>query len=308
MRAIITGGTGFQGKYLIAELAKAGYEVIVLSRNPDQYSPALPNGARLVRWDARSSQGWGELANGAQAIINLAGENMAAGRWTEQSKKTILSSRVNAGKAVVQAVEQASQKPKVVIQASAVGYYGPGGDTAITEESPAGSDFQAGVCKEWEASTAAVTQQGVRQVIIRTGLPLATDGGVLERYLLPFKLYAGGPLGSGKQWTPWIHMTDQIGAMRFLIENSATAGAYNLCAPNPVTNKQFAQALGKALGKPSVIPVPGFALNLVFGEMADEMLLVGWRQMPERLLNAGYQFRFPEIGEALKDLIKTKAA
>jgi uncharacterized protein len=304
MRAIIAGGTGFQGKYLITELTNAGYEVIVLSRNPDQYKLPLPKGARLELWDAQTSQGWGSLADGADTIVNLAGENMAAGRWTDKSKQVIRSSRVNAGKAIVQAVEQVANKPKVVIQASAVGYYGPSNDQKITEDSPPGNDFQASVCRDWEASTEPVEALGVRRVIIRTGLPLAPDGGVLERFLLPFKLYAGGPLGSGKQWTPWIHMTDQVGAIRFLIENSETSGAFNLCSPNPVTNKQMVQAIGKAMGRPAVVPVPGFALNMLFGQMANEMLLVGWRELPDRLLKAGFQFRFPEIEPALRDLLK----
>jgi uncharacterized protein len=304
MRAIITGGTGFQGKYLITELANAGYEVIVLSRHPDQYKLKLPDGVRLEWWDAKSSQGWGSLADGADAIVNLAGENMAAGRWTEKSKQEIRSSRVNAGKAIVQSIEQVPNKPKVVIQASAVGYYGTREDQKISEDSPPGNDFQASVCLDWEASTAPVDRMGVRRVVIRTGLPLATDGGVLERFLLPFKLYAGGPLGSGKQWIPWIHMADQVGAIRFLIENPGLSGAFNLCSPNPVTNKQLAQAIGKAMGRPSILPVPGFAMKLVFGQMADEMLLVGWRELPDRLLKAGYRFRFPEIDPALRDLLK----
>lgn len=304
MRAIIAGGTGFQGKYLIAELAAAGYEVIVLSRNPDQYANQLPTGVRLELWDAQSAQGWGSLADGADAIVNLAGENMAAGRWTEKNKQVIRSSRVNAGKAIVQAIEQVVNKPKVVIQASAVGYYQANEEQKIIEDSPAGNDFQASVCQEWESSSAPVETMGVRRVIIRTGLPLATDGGVLERFLLPFKLYAGGPIGSGKQWTPWIHMTDQVGAIRFLMENPKLSGAFNLCSPNPVTNKQMAQAIGKVMGRPAILPVPGFAMNLLFGQMADEMLLVGWRELPDRLLKAGYQFRFPEIEPALRDLLK----
>ena len=304
MRVIITGGTGFQGRPLSANLVNAGYEVIVLSRNPQAYKEQLPSGVRIEQWDGQSAQGWGMLAEGAEAIINMAGENMAAGRWTEKSKQIIRSSRINAGKAVTEAIAQAKDKPKVVIQASAVGYYPSGSDQVLTEESPNGNDFQASVCLDWEASTVLVEQSGVRRVVIRTGIPLSPEGGVLGRYLLPFKLFAGGPLGSGKQWTPWIHMADQIGAIRFLLENPLTSGIYNLCSPNPVSNKQFAQAIGKAMGRPSVVPVPGFALNMVFGEMADEMLLVGWRALPKRLQEAGYVFRFPEIGPALQDLLK----
>ena len=302
MRIIFTGGTGFQGRHLSNHLAKAGYEVVLLSRNPDAYLGKFSSGIRIERWDGQSALGWGKLADGAEAIINLAGENMAAGRWNEKSKQIIRSSRVKAGQAVTQAIEQASQPPKVVIQASAVGYYHSGGNQVITEDEPSGNDFQASVCQDWEASTAGVEALGIRRVIIRTGLPLSPDGGILRRYLLPFKLYAGGPLGSGNQWTPWIHMADQVGAIRFLIENSQTSGPYNLSAPNPVSNKQFAQAIGTAMRRPAVLPVPGFALNLVFGEMANEMLLVGWRVLPKRLLEAGYTFHFSDIDAAMQDI------
>lgn len=300
-RVIITGGTGLIGRRLAADLVEGGYEVIVLSRNPGR-ATNLPAGVQAVAWDARTAVGWGELAEGAAAIVNLAGENIGESRWSEERKRRILESRLNAGAAVVEAVKAAGTKPRVVIQSSAVGYYGPRGDEVVTEETPPGDDFLANVCKQWEASTAAVETMGVRRAVIRTGVVLSTEAGALPRLLLPFRLFAGGRLGSGRQWWPWIHIADEVRAIRFLIETETAQGPFNLCAPNPLTNAEFGRVLGRVMGRPAVLPAPAFAIRLVFGEMAT-VVLDGQRVVPHRLQEMGFDFLFPEAEAALRNLL-----
>ncbi len=302
MRVIITGGTGLIGRALAADLAAAGREVIVLSRNP-QRSPAMPPGVRLEKWDGRTAQGWGDLADGAEAIVNLAGESIAGGRWTAARKRRIRESRLAAGAAVVEAVVAARQKPHVVVQASGAGYYGPRGDELILEDTLPGTDFLGQLAVEWETSTAPVEAMGVRRVVVRTGVVLSREGGALPRLILPFRFFVGGPLGRGRQWVPWIHITDEVRAVRFLMENPDAREPYNLTAPNPVPNAQMARVLGRVLGRPSWLPVPAPALRLLLGEMAD-VLLTGQRAVPQRLLEAGFIFRFPELDAALADLLR----
>jgi uncharacterized protein (TIGR01777 family) len=301
MRVIITGGTGLIGRALSADLASDGHEVIVLSRSPER-ATGLPASVRAERWDARTADGWAHLADGADAIVNLAGENIGAGRWTEERKRRILDSRLDAGRAVVQAVEQASQKPGVVIQASGIGYYGPRGDEEITEDGLPGNDFLAQVAFRWEASTEPVEALGLRRAIIRTGVVLSAKEGAFPRLLLPFRLFVGGPLGSGRQWFPWIHLEDEAAAIHYLIENEAASGPFNLSAPNPLTNAEFSRVLGRVMGRPAFMPTPGFALRLLFGEMAT-LVLDGQRGVPRRLSGLGFQFRFPEAEAALRDLL-----
>ena len=307
MRVIITGGTGLIGAALAESLAKDGHDVVVLSRNPANAASGLQKGIRAERWDGHTAAGWGHLADGAGAIVNLAGESIAGanpllGRWTPARKRVIRESRLNAGKAVVEAVRAAATKPQVVVQSSAVGYYGPRGDEVVNESTPAGSDFLGKLAKEWEASTQAVEALGVRRAIARTGLPVTKKGGFFPPVLLQHKLLAGGPMGSGRHYWPWIHMDDEIAALRFLIESGAE-GPFNLSAPNPVTNKQFSQTLAKVLGRPAFIPAPGFAVKLALGELGDSLLLTGQRQVPERLTALGFQFKFPELEAALRDAV-----
>lgn len=308
MRIIITGGTGQVGKVLAADLLKDGHEVIALSRNPGKPHD-LPAGIRVEKWDARTADGWGHLADGADAIVNLAGENLAGysffpARWTESRKQLLRDSRLNAGKAIVAAVQQAASKPRVVVQASAVGYYGPHDNSvALAEDAPAGDDFLGEICVEWEDSTKAVEALGVRRVITRGGVVLSFEEGALARLALPFKLFAGGPMGSGKQPFPWIHPADQAAATRFLIENETASGAFNLAAPEATTNGEFAKILGKVMRRPSWIPVPGFAMRLMFGEVAA-VVLEGQRAIPQRLKEMGYTFRFPTAEAALRDIYR----
>jgi uncharacterized protein (TIGR01777 family) len=257
---------------------------------------------QVVRWDGRTSAGWEKLAEGADAIINLAGENLSTGRWTEARKREIVQSRVNAGRAVVEAVSRASIKPRVVVQASAVGFYGPRGDEEVTEQAGPGDDFLARVCRQWEASTEPVEALGVRRVIARTGVVLSMEGGALPRMALPFRFFAGGQVGSGRQWFPWIHIEDEARAILWLVEHGR-AGAYNLTAPDVTTNRKFSRVLGQAMGRPSAIPVPALALKALFGEMST-VLLEGQRAVPARLLAEGFQFRFPEVEGALHNLVR----
>jgi len=303
MKVIITGGTGLIGSALAKSLTQENHEVIVLSRSPKK-ARNLPPAVQVVAWDGQSAKGWGHLADGAEAIVNLAGESIGDGRWTAERKRRIRNSRLNAGLAGVEAIEAAENKPKVLIQSSAVGYYGPSNGREIAEDTAAGNDFLAQICVEWEESTAAVEDMdGVRRVIIRSGVVLSTEGGAFPRMLLPFKMFAGGPIGSGKQGLSWIHLADQVAAIRFLIEHPDASGPFNLTAPNPLTNAQFGKALGKALHRPAIMPTPSFAMKLAFGEMSL-VLLEGQQTVPQRLQELGFTFEFPKAEGALRDLVK----
>ena len=301
MRIFITGGGGLIGRELTATLCYAGHEVIVLSRMPYRVQD-LPLKAKVVEWDGHTLEGWGDLVNGTDAIVNLAGANISGGRWSAPRKQLLRDSRLNAGKAVVEAVRAAVNKPRVVVQASAVGYYGARGNEEVTETTPAGSDFLAQLCKDWEASTAPVEALGVRHVIARTGVVLSPEGGALPRMMAPFRYFVGGQLGDGKQWFPWIHFTDHVNALKYFIESDSASGAYNVCAPTPVTNGEFCRILGRRMHRPSWLAVPGFALRLLFGEMAD-VLLKGQRQTPRHLQRSSFKFIYSTADAALKDII-----
>lgn len=300
-RVLITGGTGLIGRALSASMAGDGYEVVVLSRSPER-AAGLPPGVRAARWDGRTAAGWGALADGACAVVNLAGEGIADSRWTGERRRRIADSRLSAGQAVVEAVELAREKPRVLLQASGVGFYGNLLEGSASENRPAGRDYLARLAVEWEASTRRVEAMGVRRVILRTGIVLSSDGGALPRMMLPFRFFIGGRVGSGRQWMSWIHIADEVGAIRFLIENPKAVGAFNLSAPNPVTNADFGRSLGRRLRRPVVMPTPEFLLRLLYGEMAD-VLLNGQRAVPRRLTHLGYAFRFAEIDAALGDIL-----
>lgn len=311
MRVVVTGGTGLIGHELVMSLGQDGHDVVVISRNPRQAGP-MPETINFAKWDAKTGASWVEQVDGADVVVNLAGESIAGtgfipDRWTPERKKRILQSRLDAGNAVVEAIEMATKKPKVLIQASAVGYYGTHSmEVEVTEAHPAGDDFLADVCKQWEASTAKVEEMGVRRAIIRTGIVLSKKGGTLPLVALPFNFFAGGPLGSGKQPFPWIHMADEVGAIRFLIENESTSGAYNLSAPNVLTNGDFARTLGEVLGRPAFMPAPGFAFKAAFGELSI-LVLEGQKAVPSRLQEAGYEFAFPTAKDALTNIYKPES-
>ena len=307
MKIVVSGGTGLIGRMVVQDIAGDGHEVVVLSRSPKKYGDMFGENVRLVYWDGRNNGEWVNQIDGADAVVNLAGESISGSgflpdRWSTEKKRRILESRLAAGEALAKAVEAAANRPDVLLQASAVGYYGSTGDALITESSPPGDDFLALVTIDWEASTEAVDAMGLRRVIARIGLVLSTQDGALPRLLLPSRLFAGGWFGSGKQWWPWIHINDTIRALRFLIENEVAVGPYNVTAPNPVTNKEFGKALGQALGRPSAIPVPGFALRTALGEVASTVL-EGQRAVPQRLQELDFTFHYVDIDAALNDLI-----
>ena len=302
-RVIITGGTGFIGKALSALLVDHGYDVIVLTRN---ISPGSRSGTAVkpVVWDAKTSAGWLDQAEGAYAIINLAGENVAQGRWTEERKRRILQSRLDATAAVMDALKRCKKKPAVLIQASAAGYYGAGSGTAIYEEaSPSGEGFLAEVTRQWEKASEEADKQGVRRVIIRTGVVLGLKGGALDKLMLPYRFFVGGYIGPGSQFMPWIHLEDEVRAILFLMEKKNMDGAFNLTAPLPVTAKEFSRVLGKVMKRPGWIKVPSFVIKLVFGEMGAEALLSGKKVVPKRLLRAGFSFNYVELDGALESLL-----
>jgi len=297
---LVTGGSGLIGRALVAELAAVGRQVVVLSRRPEAVR-GLPAGVRAAAWDAATAQGWGHLADGALAIIHLAGQNLADWPWTKEKKRRIRESRTRSSRAVVAAIEAARDRPLALIQASGINFYGDRGDEVVSEAEPAGGGFLAEVCVEWEAATARVEALGVRRALLRSGIVLAREGGALPRMALPFKLFVGGPLGGGRQFVPWIHLADEVAAIRFLLDQKAAAGPVNLVAPETVTNRELSQELARALGRPSLLGAPALALRLGLGEMSV-MLLTSLRAVPARLEALGFSFRFPRLAAALGDL------
>lgn len=292
MKVIVAGGTGFIGRTLVADLRARGHSVDVLTRatRPDA------EGVRYLTWGPGCPGAWRAAIAGADAVVNLAGENIAQ-RWGAAVKRRILDSRVGATRDVVAALREAARRPAVLVNASAVGYYGPGNE-AVVEENAAGSDFLAGVCRDWEQEARKAEALGVRVVRLRTGIVLGKGGGALAKMLLPFKLGLGGPLGSGEQWMSWVHLDDVCGLVRFALERPELAGALNAVSPDPRTNAEFTQALGRAVHRPAFLPAPAFALRLLLGEMAG-MLLSGQKVLPEKALQSGYRFKHPALSEAL---------
>ena len=255
----------------------------------------------MLKWDAVSTGEWAGELETTDVVVNLAGENISAGRWTKKQKDKIIASRVNAGQALTRAIEQAKHKPAVLIQASGVGAYGISNEKIFIESDDYGSDFQAGVTRVWEASTQSVESMGVRRVVIRSGLVFARDKGALGLMLLPFKLFVGGKLGTGRQWLSWIHLDDEIKAIRFLMMNEKAQGIFNLTA-EPVTNRQFATSAGKVLRRPVWFPLPGFVLRLVLGELST-LILDGQNVSSKKLQDLGYQFIYPKIDDALITIV-----
>lgn len=297
MNVLIAGGTGFIGRALALEAHGKGHSVCILSRAPGKHRSSFPEGIHLAEWGP-SREGWQRHVDGADAVINLAGTGIASGLWTPARKHRILESRLTATSALVNAIRASSRRPECYIQASAVGYYGPRGEEPVTEQTPPGDDFLANVAKAWEHASEPLEDAGVRRILLRTGIVLSAEGGALPRMALPFRLFAGGPLGDGQQYMPWIHLQDEVRAIIHLVTHSTSSGAYNLTAPEPVTNRIFAAALGHTLGRPSWLPIPALLLRVVLGEMADT-LLHGQRVMPARLLSEGFQYTFPDLTTAL---------
>lgn len=291
MKVVLAGGSGFIGRRLTAALAGAGHHVAVLSRRSGAGS------VRTIVWDGRTQGPWAEEVRTADAVVNLAGESIAARRWTRAQKELLRSSRLDPTRALVRAMTSRTT-PGTLVSTSAVGYYGDVPDGVVTEEHPPGTGFLADLSVEWESAAREAESSGTRVVLPRIGVVLDRNGGALERMVPFFRSYLGGPLGSGRQWFPWVHLDDVVGAILFALATPALAGPANLTAPHPVSMKVFAASLGRALGRPSWAPVPPFALRLLLGEMAG-MLLGGQRAVPAALLRHGYTFRHPELDPAL---------
>ncbi len=297
MNILITGGTGFIGTPLTRELRSAGHRVVVTTRRQtDSKDKITWNPPELIPADTISK---------FDAVINLAGEPIAPQRWSKERKKRILSSRIDTTRALVESIKNVNARPKVLVSASAIGYYGPHGDEYVTEDSLPADDFLASVCKQWEAEAYKALDLGMRVVTVRIGGVLEADGGALPQMALPFKFFLGGPIGSGRQWFSWIHRDDIIGIIKFALENESISGPLNLTAPNPVTNKEFSSALGKVLHRPSFVPVPGFVLQLTLGELGA-VLLTGQRVLPEKVLKAGYKFKYDKVENALEAIFKKR--
>jgi uncharacterized protein len=296
MIVAITGASGFIGPRLIARLQRDGFQPRAIGRR----DPGIP-GVQFARWDAYAGEPPDDALRDAAAVIHLAGEPVAQ-RWSDRIKKAIRDSRVQGTRRLVDAIARLSAKPRVLISASAIGYYGDRGDEILNETATPGSDFLAGVCVEWERETRKAMDHGLRAVALRFGIVLGKEGGALHQMLGPFRAGVGGPAGSGRQWVSWIHQDDAVELMLFALQNDGIAGPLNATAPHPVRNLDFAQALGHAVHRPSLVPTPKFALRLMFGELAD-VLLASQRVVPEVATRAGFHFRYPELPGALRQIL-----
>ncbi|MHB8841813.1 MAG: TIGR01777 family oxidoreductase [Candidatus Aquicultor sp.] len=300
MKVLVVGGTGFVGIPLCCELNRRGWDVAVLARTVTTAEHALGPGYTIIHWPDTSKIPK-EALSGAKAIINLAGESIGDKRWTNRRKEQILSSRVLTTRRIVDAMRDLEEKPEVLVNASAIGYYGPHTDEKLCEDEPNGTDFLANVTKAWEDEAAKAEALGVRVVMVRIGVVLE-NGGVLARMITPFKLYIGGPVGSGRQWFSWVHRDDLVGIIIAAIENDRLRGPVNATAPTPITMKEFSKQLGRALSRPSWLPLPGFILKIALGEMSD-MLLTGQRVLPCKALGAGYIFKYETAEAALSTIL-----
>jgi len=296
MRILITGGSGFVGQRLCEQLDADGHDLLVVSRSPDKAADALPDGAdiraRIADFDDAAPE----------AIVNLAGEPIAEGRWTDAKKKRIVESRVDTTREVVELCGRLETPPKVLVSASAVGYYGDQGDRDVTEETERNEEWLSEICVKWEAEARRAAEHGVRVAIVRIGLVMDEGGGMLAKMLPAFKFGLGSKLGDGSQYMPWIHRDDLVRAILFLLEHDECDGPYNGSAPNPVTNAEFTKTLASHLNRPTFLPAPAPALKLAFGEMSH-VLLTGAKMLPKRLEDAGFEFRYPTLDDALAEIL-----
>jgi uncharacterized protein len=311
MKIVVAGGTGFLGAPLCGSWADEGHEVLVLTRTlaagRRQHEPGtgVPGVTRIGWSPVDGGEPLTAMIDGATAVVNLAGESLDTKRWTDQRKHAIRDSRLGATRALAGAIRTCGTPPAVFISGSAVGYYGDRGNEMVAEDAPAGHDFLARLCAEWEEQARAAERPGLRIVLIRTGIVLERSGGALPRMMLPFRFFAGGPLGSGRQYVSWIHRLDWIETVRWAVDAPSAIGPINATAPHPVTNRQFARALGRAMHRPAVAPgVPRFALRLAVGDIADAVV-TGQRAIPAKALAAGFHFRYPEIDIALRGIFET---
>ncbi len=298
MKILISGSHGLVGKALIKSLTADGHEVHRLVRHP------ASAGSSDIEWQPNHGTIDAQQVEGFDAVVHLAGESIASGRWTDDKKRRIRESRISGTQLLSKVLTQLVNPPSVFISASAIGYYGNRGEELLTEQSKPGDDFLAQVCIEWEQSSHPPAAKHIRTIQARFGIILDTEGGALEKMLTPFRMGVGGKIGDGKQWMSWIALDDVIGGLRFLLENNSVSGPVNFVAPNPVVNAEFTKALGHALGRPTFFPVPAFVARTAFGEMADGLLLTSQRVQPAKLLAAGYQFQYKDIDSALSHILR----
>ncbi len=301
-RIVITGATGLIGRKLVRALIHRGDNVIVFSRDAEKAKAFFPRAMESVEWNYKHPEQWKCKIENSDAVVHLAGVNLFAKRWNDEFKKSIIESRQVSTINIVDAIKSCDKKPEVFISASGIGYYGDCGDQVLSEESQAGSDFLANVCKSWESEAKTVETFGVRSVQIRTGLVLSTEDGALKQMLPPFKFFIGGYLGNGKQWASWLHIDDIVEIYLHAIDNSSLTGSLNATSPNPIIMKEFAQTLARVLHRPSLFPVPKFILKLVVGE-ASEVILASQRINVNKLIDSGYKFKFEILEDALRDLL-----
>jgi uncharacterized protein (TIGR01777 family) len=307
MKIAITGATGFVGSRLVTKLQSQGHQITILTRNPTYAQKVFPSSAfrnvELVAYTPDTLGSWQVAISGCDGVVNLAGESIAEGRWTEEKKQAILNSRQLTTKNIVTAIANADQKPSVLINASAIGYYGTSETCSFTENSPSSNDFLAEVCQAWEGEAAKVSDAGVRLVILRLGIVLDMGGGALAKMITPFKMFAGGPIGSGNQWFSWIHRDDLVNLIIQALTDSTMSGVYNATAPNPVRMKELSQTMGQVMHRPSWLPVPGFAIEALLGDGAI-VVLEGQQVLPQRTLESGFQYQYSNLRGALVDICK----
>ncbi len=297
MKILITGASGLIGKELQKSFRAKGYELLLASRKP-------ATDPLHVQWSIEDGFSKPEELEGVDVVVHLAGESVNGLRWTDDKKKAIRDSRVLGTRNVVDEISKLKQKPKVLVAASAIGFYGERGDEELTESSSIGQGFLSDVSKEWEAESRRAEDAGIRTVLLRTGIVLSKDGGALASMLLPFKMGVGGVVGSGKQWMSWISLDDEVAIINYVIENENIRGAVNAVSPNPVTNEQFTKTLGEVLYRPTFLPLPEFAVSMLFGEMGDALLLASTKVMPKRLEDAGFEFKYPDLKPAIEHAVE----
>ncbi|MEA5616449.1 TIGR01777 family oxidoreductase [Cronbergia sp. UHCC 0137] len=305
MKIAITGATGFIGSHLVNKLNKQGHELVILTRNTNFAQKVFPRQAfpnlEIIAYTPGVSGSWQDALTGCDAVVNLAGEPIAEARWTPEHKQDILNSRKLGTEKIVEAITKANPRPQVLVNASAIGYYGTSETAIFDETSPSGEDFLAQVCQEWEAEASKVRDAGVRLVILRFGIVLG-NGGALGKMITPFKLFAGGPIGSGRQWFSWIHLEDIVNLIIQALTNSEMAGVFNATAPNPVRMTDLSTIMGQVMNRPSWLPVPSFAIEAILGEGAI-VVLQGQQVLPKRTLAAGFEYQYPNLPSALEQIL-----
>jgi uncharacterized protein (TIGR01777 family) len=302
MRILVSGSTGFVGTALVETLERQGHSIARLARPGTTRNSAAGTRAQAVAWDPVAGHFDAAGAEGAEALVHLAGASIAGGRWNASRKELLRTSRIDATRHLLGAIAQLQRPPRVIVAASAIGYYGNRGDETLTEASAPGDDFLAGACREWESETARGAEFGARVVSLRFGIILAAHGGALAQMALPFKLGAGGRLGNGRQWMSWLTLQETVNIVQFALANSVLAGPVNAVTPNPIRNSEFTNVLAKTLHRPALFPAPAFALRLALGEMADALLLVSQKVNPLKLVDSGYKFIQPSLASALGEV------